>query len=207
MWQQISLLLLLAGPETGPSWRGTVNVDGMIDEPGGYHPYAATITLRLREAERSVVAGGFRVVLFSEDSRNDVRTSVHQTGGQMLCAGTGSETLPRLVIGYLETKAGRTAYHLAVPRAFGAFTCGQNQRIKRNRVIVIGDGDAEPGDIETSDTVPRMLDETNSIMKGHFESTKTRGAVRYQYKIRWSLTREPSGPSPIARARIRPTRP
>ena len=194
MWQPVSaLLLIVAGvPESSPSWRGTVKVDGMIYEPGGYHPYVATITLHLREAERSAIAGGFRVALVSEGSTNDVRTSVHQTGGLMLCAGTGTETLPRRAIGYLETKAGQTTYHLAVPRSFGAFACGQNHAIKRDRVVIIGDGDPEPAEIETSDSVLRTLDETNSVMKGYFESTKTRGVVRYEYKISWSVIREPS---------------
>lgn len=194
MWQPVSALLFIAAglPESSPSWRGTVKVDGMIYEPGGYHPYVATITLHLREAERSVIAGGIRVALVSEGSTNDVQTSVHQTSGLMLCAGTGTESLPGRAIGYLETKAGRTTYHLAVPRAFGAFACGQNHAIKRDRVVIIGDGDPEPAEIETSDSVLRTLAESNSVMKGSFESTKTRGAVRYEYKISWSVTREPS---------------
>lgn len=186
-----ALLLIVAGaPASGPSWHGTVKVDGMIYEPGGYHPYVATITLHLREGARSTVPGGFRVELVSEGSTNDVRTSVHQASGLMLCSGTGTETLPTRAVGYLETKAGTTRYHLAVPRAFGAFACGQNHAIKRDRVVIIGDGDREPAEIETSDSVLRTL-EANWVMKGSFESTKTRGAVRYEYKIGWSLDREP----------------
>lgn len=204
MWQPVSALLLIVagGPESGAAWRGTVKVDGMIHEPGGYHPYVATITLRLREGERSSIAGGFRVALVSEGSTNDVRTSVHQTGGPMLCAGTGTEPLPRRAIGYLETKGGRTTYQLAVPRAFGAFACGQNHAINRNRVVTIGDGDREPAEIETSDTVVRTLDGTDSVMKGSFESAKTRGVVRYEYKISWSVARE--GVSHPARRSSRP---
>jgi hypothetical protein len=53
-------------------------------------------------------------------------------------------------------------------------------------------GDLEAAEIETSDPLPRMLDEANSVMKGSFESTKTRGAVRYEYNIRWLIRREPS---------------
>jgi len=185
------LFVLTAIPEPARSWRGVVTVDGMIHEPSGYHPYAATLTLRLREAGRSAVAGGYRVALLSEGSTNDVRTSVHQTDGPMLCAGTGTETLPTAVIGYLERRAGRTTYHLAVPRAFGAFTCGRNHAIARDRVITIGDGDPEPVDIETSDTVVRTLDEGRSAMKGSFESSRSRGAVRYEYKVGWSIVREP----------------
>jgi hypothetical protein len=167
VWQPVSaLVLIVAGvTEAGLSWRGTVKVDGMIYEPGGYHPYVATITLHLREGERSVVPGGFRVALVSEGSTNAVRTSVHQTGGLMLCSGTGTETLPRRAIGYLDTKAGQTTYHLAVPRAFGAFTCGQNHAVKRDRVVMIGDGDAEPADIETGDSVLRTLEEANSVLR------------------------------------------
>lgn len=193
MWQAASaLLLIVAGvAEAGHSWRGTVKVDGMIYEPGGYHPYGATINLHLHEGERSVVRGGFRVALVSDGSTNDVRTSVHQTGGLMLCSGTGTETLPRRAIGYLETKAGQTNYHLAIPRAFGAFTCGRNHAINRDRVVTIGDGDADPVEIETSDSVLRTLEEANSVMKGSFASTKTRSVIRYEYKISWSLVREP----------------
>jgi hypothetical protein len=196
VWQSVTaLLLMVAGlPESSASWRGTVKVDGMMYEPGGYHPYVATITLHLREADRSAIPGGFRVPLVSEGSTNEVRTSVHQTEGPMLCTGTGTETLPRRAIGYLETKAGLTTYHLAIPRAFGAFACGHNRAIKRDRVVIIGHGDPEPAEIETSDSVLRTLDETDSLMKGHFESTKTRGAVRYEYKISWSVSREPSNP-------------
>jgi len=186
------LWLVLAGiPQSVPSWRGVVTVDGMIHEPSGFHPYAARLTLRLREAGRVAIDGGHRVVLVSEDSTNDVRTSVHQTDGPMLCAGTGTETLPTAVIGYLETKGGRTTYHLAVPRAFGAFTCGRNHAIARDRVITIGDGDPEPVDIETSDTVVRTLDAGSSAMKGSFESSRSRGAVRYEYRVAWSILREP----------------
>jgi len=194
VWQHVgALLLMVAGmPESGASWRGTINVDGMIYEPGGYHPYVATITLHVHEAERWALQSGYRVALVSEGGTNEVQTSVHQTGGPMLCRGTGTETLPSRSIGYLESKGGRTTYHLAVPRAFGAFACGHNRAIKRDRVIVIGDGDPEPAEIETSDSVLRTLDETSSVMAGFFESTKTRGAVRYEYKVSWSLTREPS---------------
>src|SRR5262245_42408556 len=127
--------------DTGTYWRGVVRVEGMIHEPGGYHPYSATMTLHLRESERIPATGGFRVLLVSEGSRNEVQTSVHQTGGPMLCSGTGTEMLPEGAIGYLEPRPGRTTYHLAIPRAFGAFACGRNQATKRNRVVAIGRGD------------------------------------------------------------------
>lgn len=74
-------------------WQGTVIVDGMIYEPGGYHPYKTTINLRLRESERVAVAGGFRVPLASDGSVYEVVTSVHQTDGPKLCSDTGTETL------------------------------------------------------------------------------------------------------------------
>jgi hypothetical protein len=109
-----------------------------------------------------------------------------------MARGHGTATLPNRAIGYLEMKAGRTTYHLVIPRAFGAFTCGQNQVIKRDRVVIIGDGDPESAEIETANTVLRMLASTGSVMKGAFESTKSRGQVRYEYKISWSVTREVS---------------
>src|SRR5262245_17582464 len=161
----------------------------MIHEPGGYHPYSATIALRLRESERVPVTGGFRIPLVSDGSVNEVQMSVHQVGGPVLCSGVGVEALPDRTIGYLEAKGGRTTYRLAIPRAFGAFACGQNRAIKRNRVVTIGVGDAVAAEIETQDSVVRELDESNSVMQGSFESTKTRGPVRYEYSISWSITR------------------
>ena len=150
----VLLLAVAAGP-VGAAWRGTVIVEGMIHEPGGYHPYEATIKLHLREAGRKAMPGGFRVALVSDGSINAVRTSVHQTDGPTLCSGTGTETLAQRPIGYLETRAAQTTYHLAIPRAFGAFACGHNNAIKRDRVVVIGHGDPEPAEIETADSVVR----------------------------------------------------
>jgi type 1 glutamine amidotransferase len=40
------------------AWRGAVVVEGMIHEPGGYHPYRTTASLRLRESEPLAVPGG-----------------------------------------------------------------------------------------------------------------------------------------------------
>jgi len=180
-----------ASPQAGASWRGTVIVDGMIYEPGGYHPYKATINLRLRESERVAVPGGFRVTLVSDDSVYEVVTSVHQTDGPRLCSGTGTETLTGPTIGYVETKAGKATYHLALPRTFGAFACGRNRMTGANRVVIIGLGDPEAADIETADPLVRVLEAGASVMKGSFRSTKTRGVVRYEYDVRWSVTREP----------------
>jgi hypothetical protein len=172
-------------------WQGTVVVDGMIYEPSGYHPYKTTISLRLREAGRVTVAGGFRVPLVSEGSVFETVTSVHQTEGLMLCSGTGTETLTGRTIGYLEMKARKTSYHLALPRAFGAFACGRNHTTGADRWVVIGLGDLEAADIETADPLVRTLDAADSVMKGAFQSRKTRGAVSYEYDVSWSLTRDP----------------
>ena len=179
-----------ATPEAGASWRGTVVVDGMIHEPGGYHPYKTTIGLRLREAERVAVPGGFRAALVSEGSVYQVQTSVHQTNGPMLCSGTGTETLTGRTIGYLETKAGKATYHLALPRAFGAFACGRNHTTGADRFVIIGLGDPEAADIETADPLVRALEAEGSLMKGAFRSSKTRGPVRYEYDVSWSVTRD-----------------
>lgn len=74
--------------EVGATWHGVVKVDGLIHEPGGYHPYTATITLQLRESGPVSGTDGRRV-LISDGSVNDVQTSVHQTGGPLLCSGIG----------------------------------------------------------------------------------------------------------------------
>ena len=140
------LLVAALGPSGAVAyWQGVVKVDGMIHEPGGYHPYVATITLRLREGERVGVPGGFRVPLVSDGGVNDARTSVHQEGGLLLCSGIGS-------------------------------------------------GDAEAAEIEIADPVVRRLEPGEPGMQGSFEATKTRGAVRYDYKISWSLACEHSRP-------------
>jgi len=185
-----STLATATSPEAGASWRGTVIVDGMIHEPSGYHPYKTTISLRLRESERVAVASGFRVPLVSDGSVFETVTSVHQTEGPMLCSGTGTETLTGRTVGYLETKAGKTSYHLALPRAFGAFACGRNHTTGADRWVVIGVGDLEAADIETADPLVRALAGGDSVMKGSFHSKKTRGAVRYEYDVSWSLTRD-----------------
>ena len=173
----------------GPTWRGTVTVEGMIHEPGGYHPYRTTMTLLLREADRVAAPGGSRIPLVSEGSVQDVETSVHQESGLVLCSGTGTEAVTG-PLGYLEIAAGRTTYHLALPRAFGAFACGRNHTVRRDRQIVIGVGDPEAAEIETADSVVRPL-EPGGSMKGSFLASKTRGPVRYEYRVSWSVT--PSG--------------
>lgn len=181
----LAWLALVGASGAGATWRGTVTVEGMIHEPGGYHPYRTTVTLFLREAERIAVPGGSRVPLVSEASVIEVETSVHQEDGLLLCSGTGTEVLTG-PLGYLETSAGRTTYHLALPRAFGAFACGRNHTIKRDRRIVIGAGDPEAAEIETADSVVRAL-EPGGSMKGSFLSSKARGPVRYEYRVSWSV--------------------
>ena len=175
-------------------WRGTVTVDGMIYEPGGHHPYKTTINLRLRESQPVAVPGGSRVPLVSYGSVYEVVTSVHQTEGPMLCSGTGTETLTGRAIGYVETKAGKATYHLALPRAFGAFACGRNHTTGANRFVIIGVGDPEAADIETADPLVRALEAEGSLMKGTFRASKTRGPVSYEYDVSWSMTRESSPP-------------
>jgi hypothetical protein len=186
------VILLAASPDA--LWTGTVLVDRMIHEPGGYHPYKSTITLNLREGERLAVPGGFRIALVSDRSVNTVETSVHQGDGPMLCSGTGTEALPARSIGYLETKAGKTTYHLAIPRAFGAFACGRNHSTNADRRVIVGAGDPEPAEVETADTAIRASGRDGSVMAGAFESKKTRPSgtqsIRYEYKVSWSITRQ-----------------
>lgn len=183
--------LVLAAPlASGYSWRGVVTVVGITHEPpAGYHPYAATMTLRLLEGERIVVAGAVRIPLVSDGSRNAAETSVHQADGLTFCSGKGEEALPRAVVGYLESKGGTTTYHLALPRAYAAFLCGENHASPWNRVVVIGHGDPEPAEIETEDSVARVLEDGGTRMQGSFDSTARRGPNHYEYTVRWSLTR------------------
>jgi hypothetical protein len=56
-------------------------------------------------------------------------------------------------------------------------------------VVIIGRGDHEARNIETEDTAVRTLE--RGAMEGLWESSKTRGAVRYEYSVRWSISREP----------------
>jgi hypothetical protein len=108
----------------------------------------------------------------------------------MLCSGTGTETLSGRSLGYLETKAGQTSYHLVIPRAFGAFACGRNHVVNRDRRVVIGVGDPEAAEIETADSMPRLLEHGDSVMKGSFRATKNRRPNDYEYDVSWSATRE-----------------
>jgi hypothetical protein len=175
--------------QTETAWRGTVEISGMIHEPGGYHPYVTTVSLRLREGDRVPVAGGVRAALISDGSIVEVRTEVYQTTGQRICAGTGTEALPGRSMGYLETRAGRTSYHLVMPRAFGAFACGTNHVIHRDRRVVIGLGDPEAGEVETADSVTRVLEQGDSVMRGSFRSTAHRLNNDYEYVVSWSASR------------------
>jgi hypothetical protein len=183
-------LAMTAPPASGYSWSGIVTITGVTHEPpAGYHPYTATMTLRLLEGDRVAVAGGFRVPLFSHGSRNAAQTSVHQADGLTFCSGRGEETLPSAVIGYLEARGGRMTYHLALPRAYAAFLCGENHASPWNRVVVIGRGDPESAEIETEDSVVRVLEDGDTLMKGTFEATMTRSPNHYEYSVRWLLTR------------------
>lgn len=170
-------------------WHGTVTVTGMIHEPEGYHPYTTTATLRLHEGERVRTDGALRVSLISDSSMIDVEHSLFQSDGSLVCSGSGTEELPNGTIGYLETKGRKTRYHLAIPRAFGAYACGQNRKTTANRFVIVGSGDHEPVRIETEDREVRFLVEADSVMRGVFESTKSRGAVSYEYKVEWNVVR------------------
>ena len=182
-------LLVASAQETHTRWRGTVTVTGTIHEPAAYHPYKTTVTLRLREGERTAVDGGFRVPLLSDSSTIHVEHSLFQLDGSLICSGTGTEEIKNGPIGYLETRDDATRYHLAIPRAFGAYACGQNRKTTGNRIVVIGLGDHEPARIETEDSRVRVVPQSDPVMRGTFESRKSRRAVRYEYKVEWFVTR------------------
>jgi hypothetical protein len=186
----VATAALPASAQTETVWRGNVRIEGMIREPGGYHPYVTTVILRLREGGRASVPGGVRTPLISDGSVMDVRTGVYEDTGQRVCVGTGTEELPGRRLGHLETKQGRTSYHLVIPRAFGAFACGTNNVIERDRRVIIGLGDPETGEIETADSVPRVLEQGGSVMRGAFRSATHRNGNDYEYVVSWSASRE-----------------
>jgi hypothetical protein len=169
-------------------WRGSAVVEGVVHEPGAYHPYVSTATLRLREGAREGVPGGVRVALVSEGSTLAVSTEVRQLQGGLVCSGRGAEAIPDGPMGYVESIGGETSYHLVLHRAFGAFACGENHVVRRDRVVIIGRGDPEAAEIETADSLLRRL--AGAGMEGTFRASKTRGSVSYEYEVRWSLKRE-----------------
>jgi hypothetical protein len=192
-------------------WTGTAQVDVMMWEPGGEHPYTTTFDLAYREAGRTPVLDangvvrGHEVRLVPERVAIDVHHEVRHQDGRSICKGGGREAVTGGPEGRIRVAAtGRalpgldgpraSAYQLVLPRAVGAFACGTRKNV-RDRRVVIGARLFDPVDpaaeIETADASVRSLDSGGLAMKGVFESSDaaTGRAVRHDYTVRWELRR------------------
>lgn len=174
-------------------WQGSAQVDVMIWEPSGEHPYQTTFDLTYEEVEAEpLLDSASRVAprsirLVPTRIAIDVRHEVRQADGGPICEGGGRELLSAAPEGRIVAGA----YQLVLPRAVGAFACGA-RRNDRDRRVVIGTGLLHvPGEIDAADRAPRTLDLNGSHMQGAYESSdaSTGGVVRHDYKVRWELRR------------------
>jgi hypothetical protein len=182
-------------------WSGTAQVDAMIWEGGGEHPYTTDFTLDYRETSRTPVRDasgaviGHRVRLVP--SRIALRAR-HTVRGLLNCTGGGEEIVTEApeaeVVVPLE---GRTAgaYQLILPRAIGAFACG-SQKNRGDRRVGIGSG-LFLADVEVADAEPRFLEGNGSRMRGAYQERHVRNysasaqhLVRYEFNVKWDLHRD-----------------
>jgi hypothetical protein len=190
-------------------WIGTAQVDVMIWEPGGEHPYTTDFELEYREAERTPIQGprgtllGHRVRLVPRRIVTRVRQEVR---GLLNCTGAAQEAITagpdaQLIVPVsgkevVDDTGSRVpapgAYQIVLPRAVGAFACGSKKNVGDRRVIV-GAGLFHPeGDIDAADRESRLLQDAGARMRGSysFSDAFRRQAVRHDYKITWDLRRQ-----------------
>jgi hypothetical protein len=136
---------------SGAVWVGTAQVFVMNWEGGGEHPYRSGFQLRYREGEgvalrdaRGAVVGR-RVPLLPE--------RIHLTEAAIAAP-----------------LQGRASYQLVLPRAYGAYACGQGQRNQRDARAGVG-GRIFPADLEFDDDGPRFLDAAGTRMQGTYTYT------------------------------------
>jgi len=190
-------------------WSGSAEVDVMIWEPGGEHPYSTVFQLEYREEARVPIfdaegsLAGYSVRLVPQRIDLTVHHEVRHADGGSICSGGGRELVSggpeaRIVLpvrgealsgvlGFRPPDVG--AYELVLPRAVGAFACG-DRRNSRDRWVVIGSGVFHPeGDVEAADTQVRALDSGGLRMAGSytFADAPRESAVRHDYKVRWEL--------------------
>jgi hypothetical protein len=190
-------------------WTGTAQVDVMIWEPGGEHPYKTEFELEYREAGQTPIRDskgilvGHRVRLFPQRIALKVH---HEVRGLLNCTGAGQEVVTdgpdaELVlplpgkevvddIGFRVPPAG--AYQLVLPRAIGAFACG-NKRNAGDRWVIVGSGLYHPsGDIDAADAEPRVLLAGSTRMRGSyaFSDAARHQPVRHDYNVKWDLQRQ-----------------
>jgi hypothetical protein len=184
-------------------WRGTARVDRMIWESGGEHPYTTDFTLEYRETSRSPIRDatgaviGHRVRLVP--SRIALRAR-HEVRGLLNCTGGGQEMVADAPDAALVVPVGGSGsgpggvYQLVLPRAIGAYACG-NKRNAGDRRVSIGTG-LFPADVEVEDAESRSLEGNASRMRGAYQDRHSRNysasaqhRVRYEFNVEWDLHR------------------
>jgi hypothetical protein len=193
-------------------WSGTARVDVMSWEGGGEHPYQTDFELRYREeapTELRNTAGrlvGHHIRLAPERIALKVW---HQVRGLLNCIGAGQEEVTEdpgsaivtplrhealaETVGVAIPPSG--AYQLVLPRAYGAYACGQGNRNRGNRRVGIGSRLLSP-DVEFDDREVRFLDAGGGRMRGTYTYRRSRSAdgsvqhlVRKEIRVEWDLRR------------------
>lgn len=180
-------------------WTGTAQVDVMIWEGGGEHPYMTDFALEYRETGRTPILDanggvvGHRVRLVPR--RVALRVH-HEVRGLLNCAGGGEEVVAEAPEAELvvPVKGKAAAYQLVLPRAIGAFACGR-KRNAGDRRVGIGAGLFQ-ADVEVADAQPRSLEDDGSRMRGAYQERHERNysaspqhLVRYEFNVKWDLRR------------------
>jgi hypothetical protein len=192
-------------------WTGTAQVDVMISEGGGEHPYTTDFTLQYRETSRTPVRDANGVVVGHRvrlAPQRVVLKALHEVRGLSNCTGGGEEVVTdapeaevvvpisgkdlTAAVGLVAPPTG--TYQLVLPRAVGAFACG-NKRNTRDRRVAIGTG-LFHADVEVADVESRSLESDGARMRGEYEERherhfgdSTRHVVRYQFNVKWDLRR------------------
>jgi hypothetical protein len=183
-------------------WIGTAQVDVLIRQPGGEHPYTTDFVLQYSEGARIPVTGsggrrvGDQVQLIPRRIAIDVRHEVRHADGRSICKGGGEELVANGPLGALRLPADGNPgdigwYQLVLPRAIGAFACGDKVNAG-DRWVVVGTGLFQAtGDVRAADGESRRLESDGSRMRGEFRfSDSDRGGqVRHDYRVRWNLER------------------
>jgi len=192
-------------------WSGTAQVDAMIWEGGGEHPYKTDFALEYVETSRTPVHDangvvvGHRVRLASQGvaliARHEVRRLLNCTGGgeevvrdapeaEMVVPISGKDLAG--AVGLLPPRTG--TYQLVLPRAIGAFACGSKSNAGDRRVG-IGSGLFD-ADVEVADPQSRLLGDGAFTMQGAYVVRQKRNysaspqhLVRYEFKVKWDLHR------------------
>lgn len=192
-------------------WTGTAQVDVMMWEGGGEHPYTTDFELTYREASRTPVLDakgavvGHRIRLVPQrialKARHEVRGLLNCTGGgeEVVAEAPPAELVVPLKGKELAGAAGLAvapvgAYQLVLPRAVGAFACG-TKRNAADRRVGIGSG-LFLTDVEVADTQIRSLEGDGSRMRGAYQERHERNysaspqhLVRYEFNLKWDLQR------------------